>query len=96
MSLPPLTLLADDERLFYDSVYEFADREIRPLVRDMDEHGAIPASLLAKLLPSLSTIRPPARQIGEVAAQQVLALGRDEQPAQVTELACELLARESA
>jgi alkylation response protein AidB-like acyl-CoA dehydrogenase len=49
VSLPPLTLLADDERLFYDSVYEFADREIRPLVRDMDEHGAIPGSLLAKL-----------------------------------------------
>jgi alkylation response protein AidB-like acyl-CoA dehydrogenase len=47
--MAPLTLLADDERLFYDSVYEFADREIRPLVRDMDEHGAIPGSLLAKL-----------------------------------------------
>jgi alkylation response protein AidB-like acyl-CoA dehydrogenase len=47
--LPPLTLLADDERLFYNSVYEFADREIRPLVRDMDEHGAIPGSLLGKL-----------------------------------------------
>jgi alkylation response protein AidB-like acyl-CoA dehydrogenase len=49
VALPPLTVLADDERLFYDSVYEFADREIRPLVRDMDEHGAIPGSLLAKL-----------------------------------------------
>jgi alkylation response protein AidB-like acyl-CoA dehydrogenase len=47
--LPPLTQLADDEQLFYDSVYEFADREIRPLVRDMDEHGAIPGSLLTKL-----------------------------------------------
>src|SRR5712671_5190919 len=47
--MQPLTLLADDERIFYDSVYEFADREIRPLVRDMDEHGAIPGSLLAKL-----------------------------------------------
>ena len=39
---PPsaLTTLAEDERLFRDSVYEFADREIRPLVRQMDERGA--------------------------------------------------------
>jgi alkylation response protein AidB-like acyl-CoA dehydrogenase len=49
VSAPPLTVLADDERLFHDSVYEFADREIRPLVRDMDEQGAIPESLLRKL-----------------------------------------------
>jgi hypothetical protein len=27
-----LTRLSEDERLFKDSVYEFADREIRPLV----------------------------------------------------------------
>ena len=47
--MPPITALADDERLFHDSVYEFADREIRPLVRDMDEHGAIPESLIRKL-----------------------------------------------
>ena len=46
---PPLTQLADDEALFRDSVYEFADREIRPLVRDMDEHAKIPRELLAKL-----------------------------------------------
>ena len=39
---PALTLLSEDERLFRDSVYEFADREIRPLVRDMDEHAKIP------------------------------------------------------
>jgi alkylation response protein AidB-like acyl-CoA dehydrogenase len=45
----PLTVLADDERLFHDSVYEFADREIRPLVKDMDEQGAIPDSLVRKL-----------------------------------------------
>ena len=38
-----LTRLAEDERLFRDSVYEFADREIRPLVREMDEHAKIPA-----------------------------------------------------
>src|SRR5262249_38111251 len=46
---PPLTQLTEDETLFRDSVYEFADREIRPLVRDMDEHAKIPRELLDKL-----------------------------------------------
>ncbi len=46
---PALTQLADDERLLLDSVYEFASREIRPLVRGMDEHGAIAPGLIAKL-----------------------------------------------
>ena len=45
----PLTRLADDETLFRDSVYEFADREIRPLVHDMDEHAKIPRDLIDKL-----------------------------------------------
>src|SRR5215510_3698623 len=45
----PLTALSEDERLFRDSVYEFADREIRPLVREMDEHAKIPAALIEKL-----------------------------------------------
>jgi alkylation response protein AidB-like acyl-CoA dehydrogenase len=45
----PLTALAEDERLFRDSVYEFADREIRPLVREMDEHAKIPRELIDKL-----------------------------------------------
>ena len=45
----PLTTLADDERLLRDSVYEFADREIRPLVREMDDHAKIPQALLDKL-----------------------------------------------
>jgi alkylation response protein AidB-like acyl-CoA dehydrogenase len=47
--MQPLTTLADDERLFRDSVYEFADREIRPLVRDMDEHAKIAPALVDKL-----------------------------------------------
>src|SRR5262245_14168549 len=46
---PPLTALAEDERLFRDSAYEFADREIRPLVREMDEHAKIPRELIDKL-----------------------------------------------
>ena len=44
-----LTTLIDDERLFRDSVYEFADREIRPHVREMDEAAKIPRSLIDKL-----------------------------------------------
>ncbi len=46
---PALTLLSDDERLFRNSVYEFADREVRPLVREMDEHAKIPQELIDKL-----------------------------------------------
>jgi alkylation response protein AidB-like acyl-CoA dehydrogenase len=45
----PLTVLSEDERLFSDSVYAFADREVRPLVREMDEHAKIPADLIKKL-----------------------------------------------
>ena len=44
-----LTRLAEDEVIFRDSVYEFADREIRPLVREMDEHAKIPRSLIDQL-----------------------------------------------
>jgi alkylation response protein AidB-like acyl-CoA dehydrogenase len=44
-----LTTLAEDERLFFDSVYEFADREIRPLVREMDESAHMPRALIDKL-----------------------------------------------
>src|SRR5690349_12737396 len=49
LARPALTTLSEDEQLFYNSVYEFADREIRPLVREMDEHAKIPKELLAKL-----------------------------------------------
>jgi alkylation response protein AidB-like acyl-CoA dehydrogenase len=44
-----LTRLADDEALFRDSVYEFADKEIRPLSREMDEHAKMPRELIDKL-----------------------------------------------
>ena len=44
-----LTTLSDDEALFRDSVYEFADREIRPHVRDMDEQARIPRQLIDRL-----------------------------------------------
>src|ERR1700704_1844257 len=47
--MQPLTTLTDDERLFRDSVYQFADREIRPLVREMDEHAKLAPTLIDKL-----------------------------------------------
>ena len=45
----PLTTLSEDETLFRDSVYEFADREIRPSVREMDGHAKIPRQLIDRL-----------------------------------------------
>jgi len=45
----PLTVLAEDERIFRDSVREFAEAQIRPLVREMDEHAKIPRELIDKL-----------------------------------------------
>ncbi|MEO8682315.1 MAG: acyl-CoA dehydrogenase, partial [Vicinamibacterales bacterium] len=46
---PALTRLAEDEVLFRDSVYEFADKEVRPLVREMDEHAKMAPGLITKL-----------------------------------------------
>jgi alkylation response protein AidB-like acyl-CoA dehydrogenase len=46
---PALTTLTDDEHLFRDSVYEFADREIRPLVRSMDDEAKMPRPLVDQL-----------------------------------------------
>ena len=48
-SPPALTSLSEEERLVRDGVYEFADREIRPLVREMDEHATIPRPLIDRL-----------------------------------------------
>src|SRR5215471_18340005 len=45
----PLTVLAEDEALFRDSVREFAEAQVRPLVREMDEQGKIPRDLVQKL-----------------------------------------------
>jgi len=46
---PALTVLSDDETLLKNSVYEFADKEIRPLSREMDEHAKMPRSLVDQL-----------------------------------------------
>jgi alkylation response protein AidB-like acyl-CoA dehydrogenase len=45
----PLTVLAEDEAIFRDSVREFAAAHVRPLVREMDEHAKIPRALIDKL-----------------------------------------------
>jgi alkylation response protein AidB-like acyl-CoA dehydrogenase len=44
-----LTELSDDDRLFQTNVAAFAEREIRPYVREMDARAAIPAVLIDKL-----------------------------------------------
>jgi alkylation response protein AidB-like acyl-CoA dehydrogenase len=41
--------LSEDERLFMDSVYDFASREVAPLVREMDEHAKVAPALLRQL-----------------------------------------------
>ncbi|CAN5737047.1 acyl-CoA dehydrogenase [soil metagenome] len=45
----PLTLLAEDELIFRDSVRQFANAQVRPRVREMDEHAKIPKSLVTQL-----------------------------------------------
>jgi alkylation response protein AidB-like acyl-CoA dehydrogenase len=45
----PLTALAEDEQIFRDSVREFAEAQVRPLVREMDEQAKIPKPLIKQL-----------------------------------------------
>jgi alkylation response protein AidB-like acyl-CoA dehydrogenase len=49
VSIPPLTNLTEDERLLFDSVLEFAEREIAPCVREMDEQAKFAKDLIPKL-----------------------------------------------
>ena len=42
----PLLVLTEDEQLFRDSIRRFAEESIRPLVREMDEHGSLEHSLI--------------------------------------------------
>jgi alkylation response protein AidB-like acyl-CoA dehydrogenase len=46
---PPLTALAEDERIFRDSVREFAEARVRPLVREMDEQAQMSPALVEQL-----------------------------------------------
>ncbi len=45
----PLTVLSEDETIFRESVRQFADDQVRPLVREMDDQAKIPRSLVDKL-----------------------------------------------
>lgn len=47
--IPALTTLTEDETLLRDSVAEFAEGQIRPLVREMEEHAKIPRALVDQL-----------------------------------------------
>src|SRR6478672_7110671 len=47
--LPPLTELSEDEQLLRQSVRDFALAEVRPLVREMDEHAKMSPALIEKL-----------------------------------------------
>jgi len=44
-----LSTLSEDERLFHDSVLDFATQEIGPRVREMDDRAAIDPGLLTRL-----------------------------------------------
>ena len=51
MAIPtsgPLTELSDDERLFRDSVAEFADAAVRPHVEEMDRKGEFRSEILSQ------------------------------------------------
>jgi alkylation response protein AidB-like acyl-CoA dehydrogenase len=48
-STPPLTALTEDERIFRDSVREFAEARVRPLVREMDEQARMSPALVTQL-----------------------------------------------
>ena len=45
----PLTVLSEDEQILRDSIREFADAQVRPLVREMDEQAKIPKELVKQL-----------------------------------------------
>ena len=46
---PPLTRLTEEERLLQSNVRAFAEAEVAPLVREMDDRAQMPRSLIDKL-----------------------------------------------
>src|ERR671923_1893066 len=48
ITTPPLTTLSEEEELFRDTVRDFAEREVRPRVAQMEKTSAIEPALLAK------------------------------------------------
>ncbi|MDX1390190.1 MAG: acyl-CoA dehydrogenase, partial [Acidobacteriota bacterium] len=49
LARPPLTVLTEEEQMFRDAVRDFAEGEIRPLVKKMEDEGRYDASLIPKL-----------------------------------------------
>jgi alkylation response protein AidB-like acyl-CoA dehydrogenase len=45
----PLTILSEDEKLFYETVSDFADKKIKPLVSKMDDEAQIDPSIIPQL-----------------------------------------------
>src|SRR4051812_45909142 len=43
---PPLTQLSDEELMFRDAVASFAEEEVRPRVRDMENAGKLDPALI--------------------------------------------------
>jgi alkylation response protein AidB-like acyl-CoA dehydrogenase len=59
-TLQPLTVLTDEEKLFAASVREFAEAEIRPYVREMDEQSKLRPEIISKCFElGLMSIEPP-------------------------------------
>ena len=48
-SSPPLTEFAEDERIFQETTRAFAEAQVQPLVREMDEQATIPRHLIDQL-----------------------------------------------
>ena len=44
---PPLTQLSDEELMFRDAVAAFAEDEVRPRVKQMEDAGKLDKSLIA-------------------------------------------------
>ncbi len=47
-AVPPLTALGEEERMFQAAAHEFAEKEVGPFVREMDEQGVFRHDLLEK------------------------------------------------
>jgi short-chain 2-methylacyl-CoA dehydrogenase len=47
--ITPLTNLSEDEQFFYDTVRDFAKEKVQPLVREMDEEGAMNKNIIKQL-----------------------------------------------
>ncbi len=47
--ISPLTILSEDEQFFYSTVRDFAEKKIKPLVREMDDAAEIDKSIISQL-----------------------------------------------